>query len=1259
MTWLALGVFVPGCTGVVQETDDTSPQHTDSDTDTVPVDTDTAPVETDTGPIEPPVPDCDPPLLLRVDPPVVLPYGVGRATATGGTGAYHFSLDTASGGEIDPQTGWFIAGSTPAIDTVSVTDDACVGEAAQTLTVAEPLDVHPQHIQLAPGQSFTPAVEGGSGTWSCSGNLTGILADCLYTADTVGEDRIHVLDAITGESSTIWIDVAASPTFDVVGRHFYVPLGSAIDVRSVGGSEELTLTADSGDITIDGSRFIGDVPGRSVVRAQDSFLPGFHEQITVDVLAPLGGNGPRDQDGAQPRFRAADLDGDGVEDLVIAVRDVSVNAYNGGGVFVYRGVDGGGYEPVPAQILGGAQLNESFGRDVLLTDIDGDELVDLVVGASGSSRGGSGNGAVYIYFGLPEGFFDETPGQILPGVNSGDGFGYNLAACDINDDGYMDIFSGAPNAEDTTVQSNLITYDQGALVGFLGGAFGYDLRPSFVRYGKIFSDAAWVSKSSLLFGRGGVVAGDFDGDGGCELAVGADYGNWDGAGEDGVIQMFSPDSSYTITRTPVRILAPIIGAAAPTTSLAGGLDYGTFGRRLAAGDIDGDGADELVVNWPQASLNGHTSRGAFAIFRGGTLPIPPAASPRIDPLEADLIVEGSDNYDQFGYDLQLVHDDVGALQLVVGAVYDEVLTPPSDTGALIQFSNATLVAGLESGVATPDHRYGGTVNSAIFGAAVGGGTAGIAAITRDEVLEGSIAASWSYVGTDDTLTRVSLPWPASGSEISRGMALFDGNGDGNDDGFVGAPAMGRDGRRNVGSGLLQERSGDGWDVASVAFTTHPNTSASENYGWSMSRTDFDGDGRQDLAVVARYGSRFGSNDTTSAALYDNPSECPSTNTSSQGSTGQVWIYRGTANGLDPNPAWVWFGPMPSNKTGGVYMVRGGLDVNGDNKGDFVVSSPNWPLVVGTTTYSNQGGAALLRGRAPGSSGKPVILCPSTTPLWYGATPDPARSTDQPYFGYSVAPMGDLNNDGCDEFIVGGGREDASATSGDQGTARVFWGFGSGCSSSEVKVTSLYSQISGSYAGQSVDGGGDFDGDGIPDGVVGGWNAKASGSTVGRVWVLPGSYLNTLPKQALITDATAPTGKRLPTVVETTWSSFYPNTGRWSITGDTADSRFGIAVAFVDDPLVNGRSALAIGAPFGDGGGQVLGGSAGIWRFDTDEQAFEATPWGIVAGEASPLGELGGQLWSSSLDGVPALLIGAARSDAIGLDQGAGYVLEVE
>ncbi len=92
-------------------------------------------------------------------------------------------------------------------------------------------------------------------------------------------------------------------------------------------------------------------------------------------------------------------------------------------------------------VLDTSEDDGQFGRSIAFGDFDGDDRVDLAVGAPGQD---AGDGRVFIFYGSGLGYGTEGMQQLTDTEGADAGFGFSLAAGDTNSDGFDDLVVGAP-----------------------------------------------------------------------------------------------------------------------------------------------------------------------------------------------------------------------------------------------------------------------------------------------------------------------------------------------------------------------------------------------------------------------------------------------------------------------------------------------------------------------------------------------------------------------------------------------------------------------------------------------------------------------------------------------------------------------------------------------------------------------------------------------------------------------------------------------
>ncbi|MWA12456.1 VCBS repeat-containing protein [Streptomyces sp. BA2] len=231
-------------------------------------------------------------------------------------------------------------------------------------------------------------------------------------------------------------------------------------------------------------------------------------------------------------------------------------------------------------------------------DFNGDGAADLATSAPHANVGGKDKaGQVVVTYGGAEqrhATFSQNSAGVPGTAETGDVFGADTAYGDFNSDGYDDLAVGAIGEDvGTDVDGGTVQVLWGSPGGLSGGATVKDPRPTkHDRFG------------------GPLQAGDFDGDGKDDLAVGAASGA-------ATIDILDGGISRTgATGGHYTVLPPIHS----------GEGAGPF--NLHSGDVNGDGKDDLIVDgystaddynanlWLPGSANGVTTNGVQRLPAG-------------------------------------------------------------------------------------------------------------------------------------------------------------------------------------------------------------------------------------------------------------------------------------------------------------------------------------------------------------------------------------------------------------------------------------------------------------------------------------------------------------------------------------------------------------------------------------------------------------------------------------------------------------------
>ena len=1167
-------------------------------------------------------PACSPPLALTPAMGEVPPFQLLQFQASGGTGNYRFELASPALGDVHPTAGTYGApGEIGAMDQVILTDTQCAGQATADVVVVDHIALIPAAAEVLPGTAFTFETEGGIGATVCSmiSSESGATLDpsCAYEAGALeGTDLIEVVDD-AGFTAQATIVVDANAILEPEGyAHWVIPLGSDFVAAARGGSGVLDPVVLSGSATVNGTAVEGSAVGRSTVELTDRFA-GFQFTVTVDVVPPLLPDEPwvGSRNADTRSIGAGDLNGNGFDDVIVASQELNAQHWEGGAVFVYAG-GSGGIDPVPVQQFMGTQRDQALGSSVFVHDVDVDGQPDLLIGAARDDFTSTDIGSVRIHRGVAGGFFEDEPTWVLHGTNGSDRAGVSVGACDLDGDGWPEVIVGADGAEDRSLTN--YPSNSGGLLIFRGSATGYADAPTAARYGQRLdaTGTAWELARDLDLGERDLAVGDVNGDGLCDVIgsvaddpIDSETG---GIGEGYALLWHGTSAGGLLSAQPVRAYANGSDSSAD------------FGRRLELADFDGDGSDDVVVASHAWTTPASTSAGGVFVYLS-SLDDGRAATAPYWGVDAHWIATGPGG-DNLGRGLGVgdVTGD-GVDDLIAGFYLEDV-----------SFSNAGQVR-VYDGTAIGSAPAGEQFDTAVVvwdgdedDARLGESCDAAGDVDGDGQLDlVAVATEHDHYGTDvgrpfvySNGTDVPLDWTGSAAGDRGGFALtwFDGDGDGDLDLVSGAPqtpepTIGA----LVGAADIYANQGGSFATTPIDLPPVMGITTSDRFAEYLGSGDFDGDGLEDLLVGHRQMPTPSSWDPS----FDNSAGCGN----SWGNAGGVFVYRGTPTGFEAFPGFAWFkDPADSN----IEALTSGFDHDGDGYDDFLVADEDW---------DSGGGFVIVYGR-PANPAATVLMCnePVSLGIESGAR-----------LGHAVAALGDIDGDGCDEVAVSADDEDAG--SDDRGVVNVLWGWGPGCTSGSPQKTALAPLVDDLEAGRSLAGGGDVDGDGIPDLVVGSIELEVQGSPVGGVWLVSGAYLNSLGRQGFSEGGWVSPGAQ--TVEDLT------EPGRITLlTGSASSVGFGGSVALVRDPVQGSRMALATGVPFGSVGGVPLSGGVLITRWDTAADTWEPNAYAVVGGESHLIpGELGG-----ALQGQPntsALAVGAPWSHQGGPDRGAAYVCPLD
>jgi len=309
---------------------------------------------------------------------------------------------------------------------------------------------------------------------------------------------------------------------------------------------------------------------------------------------------------------AGDFNGDGYADLAIGVPGETINGLAGAGAVNVIYGSSTGLSPVATDfwhqntLLGGAQAGAAFGSCLTSGDYNGDRRDDLAIGTPFDTINNRANaGSVNVIYGSSQGLtpvgnqqWNQGRSGVLDAPEVGDNFGTALTSGDFNRDGRDDLAIGAPGENAGAGAVNVLYGSANRLTGS---------RSQIWRQGS--NGLLDRARAGDRFGTS-LAAGDFNGDGFDDLAVGAPLDDISGIVNAGGVNVIYGSASRLVGRGSQYFHQNSAGVQEEN----GNNDR--FATDLTAGDYNGDGRADLSVGVPFEDIGAYTNCGAVVVIYG-------------------------------------------------------------------------------------------------------------------------------------------------------------------------------------------------------------------------------------------------------------------------------------------------------------------------------------------------------------------------------------------------------------------------------------------------------------------------------------------------------------------------------------------------------------------------------------------------------------------------------------------------------------------
>ena len=499
----------------------------------------------------------------------------------------------------------------------------------------------------------------------------------------------------------LFLSTAAVAQLGPTGTQFWSANSPGIAPQAQAGAD-LGASAAAGDFDCDGfddlaigvpeddDAALADVGFVLVLYGGPAGLSADDSQVWEQQMLAQDASEADDHFGAS--LAAGDFDDDGCGDLAIGSPEEDIGAEtDAGGVQIIYGTLLGlaaegnvFFRQGDSAITAAPEPFDNFGASLAVGDFDGDGYDDLAIGVPNEDieAESAGNaGAVHLLFGSPGGLTGTGDitlfrGNGLPGDPVvAEQLGTALAAAD-----FVPLFAGddlaigAPGGTAGAVEDSGVVLLVSDITGslFVGS------------FSQATTGVPGLEETFDEFGAS-LAAGDFDGDGFFELAVGT-------PGEDLEAEDVTNAGAVTILDFDSDGHSQILQSDFPFEEPSG---IDEFGRTLVAADFDADGTDDLAIGVPLEDLGPINTTGIVHVVYG-------AAGEGLDLATAEnwlQTIDPSEDGDRFGVALAAGRfAGHSGYDLAIGAS-GETLGSEADAGAFnVVYSDALFLDGFEDGI---------------------------------------------------------------------------------------------------------------------------------------------------------------------------------------------------------------------------------------------------------------------------------------------------------------------------------------------------------------------------------------------------------------------------------------------------------------------------------------------------------------------------------------------------------------------------------